>query len=220
MRNTSQRLLGIFNALLAVFGPRRWWPADSPLEVAIGAILTQNTSWRNVEKAISCLKAEGLMDAERIVAADEEYLAATIRSAGFFNIKARRLKAFAYYLCDGYAGSMDLLKAGETAEVRKELLAVKGVGPETADSILLYALEKPVFVIDAYTKRFVRNHGLVDGHIDYASLQAYFMSNLPCDTYLFNEFHALIVRLCQTACRKKHICQGCPIEVDLRKYLR
>jgi endonuclease-3 related protein len=212
MTNTAQRLLRIFDALLDAFGPRRWWPADSPLEVAIGAILTQNTSWKNVEKAISSLKAEDLMDAQGIVAADVTYLAATIRSAGFFNIKARRLQTFARHLCEGYAGSMDLLRKADPTDLRKELLAINGIGPETADSILLYALEKPFFVVDAYTKRFMKNHGLTDGPLTYEDAQRYFMDRLPPDTYLYNEFHALIVRLCQLHCGKTPRCESCPLQ--------
>jgi endonuclease III related protein len=215
MTSTGQRLLTIFNVLLNQLGKRHWWPGDSPLEVAIGAILTQNTSWKNVERAMERLKEAGLVDALKIVAAGVDHLGGVIRPAGFFNIKAKRLKAFAQYLSDGYGGSMERLKEGHAEQLRRELLGINGVGQETADSILLYALEKPVFVVDAYTRRFMKSHGLSDGNPSYGDMQAYFMDNLPVDIYLFNEFHALIVRLCQLYCVKVPRCVVCPLEADL-----
>jgi endonuclease III related protein len=210
--STRVRLLRIFEGLLGHYGPRHWWPGETPLEVAIGAILTQNTAWRNVEKAITNLKAKGLIDAPGLYALADDDLAELLRPAGFFNLKTRRLKNFIALLCEEHGGRIEGLGLLDTAELRQRLLAVNGIGPETADSIILYALDKPTFVIDAYTRRFLVNHGLSQGVPSYEEAQGYFTANLPEDRMLFNEFHALIVRLCQDRCRRKPACGGCPIE--------
>lgn len=209
----KERLLLIFSILLEHFGQRHWWPGDTPLEISIGAILTQNCAWRNVERAIDNLKAGDMLDVEVLHRIDVDELAEVIRPSGFYNIKSRRLKSFIKVLAEEYDGSFQALGSCEAWSIRKRLLEIKGIGPETADSILLYALEKPVFVIDAYTKRFVTNHGLLDAGTDhaYSDLQQFFMENLPQDTYLYNEFHALIVRLCQSYCRKTPVCAQCPL---------
>jgi endonuclease-3 related protein len=208
---TEERLLDIFNRLLSALGPRHWWPGDSPLEIMVGAILTQNTSWRNVEQAIANMKEHGVLEMSRLVEIGESELAEIIRPAGFYNIKARRLKTFLIDFHSRFDGVIDNTAGTETSELRNSLLAINGIGPETADSILLYAFDRPVFVVDAYTKRFLRNHGQYTGSYDYHDIQNFFMDNLPHDTYVFNEFHALIVRLCQLHCRKKLDCAGCPL---------
>ncbi len=157
---TVRPLLSIFDRLLRAFGPRHWWPGDSPLEISVGAILTQNTAWKNVEKAIANMRENGLLDAQRLKAIDPVSLSEIIRPAGFYRIKAVRLKAFIDFLWDEYGGSIESMRHAETEALRGQLLAVRGIGPETADSILLYAVGKPIFVVDAYTFRFLRNHGL------------------------------------------------------------
>ena len=208
-------LTGTFDRLLRAFGPRHWWPGDSPLEIAVGAILTQNTAWTNVEKAIANMRKNSLLDAQRLKAIDLVRLSEIIKPAGFYRIKAARLKAFIDFLWDEYDGSLENMKPIETGTLRRELLAVRGIGPETADSILLYAVGKPIFVVDAYTLRFLRNHGLytrthAQAHT-YDKVQAFFMKHLPVDTHLFNEFHALIVLLCQKFCKNKPLCELCPL---------
>ncbi len=214
--NTPERLLKIFDILLHTFGKRHWWPGETPLEVIVGAVLTQNTSWKNVEKAIGNMKAKGIMDLGALNVAENDALAGVIRSAGFFNIKSKRLKNLIKVLCDDFDGSIEKLKLIDTEKLRKLLLGVNGMGPETVDSILLYALGRPVFVVDAYTKRFLKNHGLLENENDYHRIQAWFQENLPSDTYLFNEYHALIVALAQTCCRKTPLCRECPLRDDLR----
>jgi endonuclease III related protein len=209
---TKQRLLKIFNILLASFGKRHWWPGETPLEIIVGAILTQNTSWKNVEKAINNMKHEGILNIERLYEINTETLSEIIRPSGFFNIKSKRMKNIINVIYDEYDATIENMSNIKTNILRNLLLSINGIGPETADSILLYALNKPVFVVDAYTKRFLKNHNLYDGDGDYHKIQQYFMKNIPSDTYLFNEFHALIVRLCQINCRKVPICSGCPLE--------
>jgi endonuclease III related protein len=211
---TRQRLLKIFNILLADFGKRNWWPAETQLEVIIGAILTQTTSWKNVEKAIENIKREKILDIEKLYKIDIGTLGEIIKPVGFFNIKSRRLKNFINMLHDDFNGSIDNLSIMPAQELRKLLLSIEGIGYETADSILLYALNKPVFVVDAYTKRFLKNHNLTNGEGNYNDVQRYFMKNLPLDTYIFNEFHALIVCLCQSYCKKGPICDECPLKND------
>lgn len=207
-----QRLLKIFDTLLGTFGERHWWPGDTPLEIIVGAVLTQNTSWKNVEKAIANLKSAELLDLDRLHEADEGILAEHIRSSGYYNLKTVRLKNIVKVIHDEFCSSIDILKDNETYKLRKRLLGIKGIGEETADSILLYALEKPIFVVDAYTKRFLAGHGLHDGSHKYSDVQAFFMDNLPSDTYLFNEYHALIVALCQQYCLKAPKCEQCPLK--------
>lgn len=212
MRAMNQRLLRIFDRLLAAFGKRHWWPGDTPLEIMVGAVLTQNTAWKNVERAIANMKRAGIMDLQRLFEIDVDALAEIIRPAGFFNIKSKRLKNLIRVICEKFNGSIDTMGSIEPARLRQLLLDVDGIGYETADSILLYALEKPIFVVDAYTKRFLNHHRLYDGNGDYTATQEFFMDNLPSDTYLFNEFHALIVALCQHYCKKIPVCRGCPLE--------
>jgi endonuclease III related protein len=210
------RLRKIFDLLLAAFGARNWWPGDTPLEVMVGAVLTQNTSWKNVEKAIASMKSHGVIDMFRLHEMEEGELAAVIHSAGFHNIKARKLKNLVRFVHDPFDGSIEHMGEHDLETLRPLLLGVNGLGPETVDSILLYALGKPVFVVDAYTKRFLAHHGLYEKSRDYHEIQKYFHEILPAGTSLYNEFHALIVALCQRHCRKQPLCEGCPLEDEGR----
>ena len=199
--------------LLAYFGPQHWWPGDSPFEIAVGAILTQNTSWQNVEKAIANLKAAGFLSCTAMSSLPPEVLADLIRPAGYFNIKARRLGNLLGMVSQQYAGDFDRMLLEDTETLRERLLGVKGIGPETADSILLYAANRPIFVIDAYTHRLLVRHHFIDEDTDYHSMQALFTDVLPADSDLFNEFHALIVRTGKEFCKKtKPLCSLCPLD--------
>lgn len=214
----------IYDALLAAFGPQHWWPADTATEVVIGAILTQNTAWPNVEKAITSMKRASCLDLGRIRRMDDEELAAVIRSAGTYRSKARRLKDFAEWLFTVHDGDLAGALAGDLAQVRQELLGIRGIGPETADAILLYAAHHPSFVVDAYTKRILRRHHLIDaggqGRVggqsgvagSYEAVKSYFEEALPADAALFNEYHALLVELGKRHCRSRAICEGCPLQ--------
>lgn len=206
------KLETIYNKLYAHFGPQQWWPGDTPFEVAVGAILTQNTNWGNVEKAINNLKKEVKLNARSLHDIPSNKLASLIRPAGYFNIKTKRLKHFMEFLVLEYSGSMKEMRKENLQIIRKKLLSVNGIGPETADSIVLYALEKPVFVIDAYTKRVLSRHDIMDYDASYDMFQEYFHSNLKKDINLFNEYHALFVRLAKENCRTKPSCKGCPLE--------
>jgi endonuclease-3 related protein len=206
------KLLEIYRRLYDTFGPQHWWPGETPFEIAIGAILTQNTNWGNVEKAIMNLKKEKALSPESIYKIKISRLASLIRPAGYFNIKAKRLKAFISFLMNEYGGSLKRMKEEDIQFLRLRLLRVHGIGPETADSILLYALEKPVFVVDAYTKRVLSRHELIEFDRPYEYFQEFFHSSLKRDLKLFNEYHALFVKLGKTYCRKKPLCKGCPLE--------
>jgi endonuclease-3 related protein len=177
----------------------------------VGAVLTQNTAWRNVEKAIDNMRGRGLLDMDALHLIEEDRLADVIRPAGFYRVKSRRLKALITDIHVRYGASIEHMREAPTWQLRDRLLSVNGVGPETADSILLYALDRPVFVVDAYTKRFLKSHGLYDGGDDYDEVQRFFMDNLPQDTYIYNEFHALLVCLCQRICKKRPDCPACPL---------
>jgi len=209
---TQQKLITIFKKLRNTFGKQNWWPGDTQLEVIIGAILTQNTAWKNVEKAIINMKQHGILDIKKLYTIKTDKLAQIIKSAGFFNIKSQRIKAFMQFIYEECGGTIEHLEHMDTNRVRELLLSVHGIGYETADSILLYALNKPVFVVDAYTKRFLKNHNLYNGIYSYAEIQKYFMDNLPHNIYIFNEFHALIVFLCKTYCKKIPLCESCPLK--------
>jgi len=208
---TGRRLLELYHLLLDNFGHQDWWPGETRLEIMVGAVLTQNTNWGNVEKAIENLKEKGLLSLEALQRVTPDELANVIRPAGYFNIKAKRLKNLVGFLFENYRGSLEKIAGEETERLREHLLSVNGIGPETADSILLYAFERPVFVMDAYTHRILLRHGMVDGQMDYYELQDVFMDNLPEDAHLFNEFHALIVRTGKEFCRKKPRCSQCPL---------
>lgn len=208
----ERKLQKIYSRLYAAFGPQHWWPGETAFEVAVGAILTQNTSWANVEKAIGNLKKDGLLSAGHLFHMNVRNLAALIRPAGYYNIKARRLKNFVEFLTAGFGGSMRRMKDEEQDVMRKRLLSVNGIGPETADSIMLYALEKPVFVIDNYTKRVLSRHKIMKQDSPYEDFQELFHSSLAREAALYNEFHALFVRLAKEHCRTKSLCSGCPVE--------
>jgi len=209
----NNRLLEIYHALYRHFGPQHWWPGDSPLEVMVGAVLTQNTNWQNVSRAIANLKAAGLLSLTALTALPVEVLAARIRPAGYYNLKAGRLKNLLALLNEKYQGQLADFLEEETAVLRALLLSSKGIGPETADSILLYAARRPVFVVDAYTHRFLLRHGLISEEDDYHEIQDLFVGALPEDAALFNEYHALIVRLGKDFCKKRQpLCASCPLE--------
>ena len=208
----KKKLISIYNVLYHHYGPQHWWPGDTPFEIAVGAILTQNTNWGNVEKAINNLKREKSLNAGAMHNMSHKRLAALIRPAGYFNIKAGRLKHFLDFLSNHFGGSMKRMGAGDTAMLRKSLLCVHGIGPETADSILLYAFNKPVFVIDAYTKRVLHRHNIVSEKTTYHDLQDMFHDSLPSDVTLFNEYHALFVMLGKDYCRPKPKCEACPLK--------
>ena len=211
------KLMAIYHALHQSFGPRNWWPGDSDFEVIVGAILTQNTSWKNVEKAIRKLKDENLLTPAALYQVDISFLADTIKSSGFYQLKAKRLKNFIEFMFRDYRGEMEVLSSEESGVLRKKLLKVNGIGPETADSILLYALGKPIFVVDAYTRRIFSRHDLINESYGYSEIQQLFMDNLPHDMQLYNEYHALIVCLGNSICKKKPLCDRCPLK-DLNSH--
>jgi endonuclease-3 related protein len=204
-------LVTFYELLLARWGSQGWWPADTPFEMMLGAILTQNTAWRNVEYALDRLRAECTLEPLALEALPQEILAECIRPAGYFNQKSRAIKEMATTLKARFNGSVENLFKLETSRLRQELLSWRGVGPETADSILLYAANRPVFVIDAYTRRFLFRHGLCEEKTSYGTLSALFMDALPSDPALFNEYHALIVRLGKEHCKSKPQCEKCPL---------
>ncbi len=210
-RGTKTSLLEIYRKLYKKFGPQYWWPARTKFEVIVGAILTQNTNWGNVEKAIQRLKAAGVLSERALRDIPAAKLAALIKPAGYFNVKARRLKNFIRFLSDEYQGSLKAMGREELFRLRHKLLKVNGIGPETADSILLYALDKPVFVVDAYTKRFLYRHNLVDHKADYHRVQELFMLAFDHDVAMFNEYHALIVALGKNYCKPTPLCERCPL---------
>jgi len=209
--NNKKILLKIYDKLYKHFGPRHWWPADTPFEVIIGAILTQNTSWKNVEKAILNLKKRNLLTPRALRKIGLRQLGSAVKSAGFYNVKAERIKSFVNFLFIRYNDNIKAMLLRPLPSLREELLSVKGIGPETADSILLYAAGKPVFVIDAYTKRIFSRHKLIKGDIQYDRLQGLFMNNLPRKASLFNEYHALLVEAGKVFCKTKPLCKGCPL---------
>lgn len=213
LKPDAGELLSVYTRLFAHYGPQHWWPAESRLEVIVGAILTQSVAWRNVEQAIANLKAAGALATPATLAAlSQERLAALIRPAGYYNAKARKIRSFLAYLKDRYDLELDRFCAQELGKLRRELLSVWGLGPETADAILLYAAEQPVFVVDAYAKRLFSRLGLVPEQIDYHDLQAILMDRLPHQVYLFQEYHALIVRHAVVICRKRQpSCADCPL---------
>lgn len=209
----GERLDQLFQRLYRHYGPQHWWPGETPFEVMVGAVLTQNTNWQNVSRAIDNLKAAGVLSLDALLALPMEELAQLIRPAGYYNLKARRLRNLLEMLARDFGGRLERLWELPLDEARRRLLAVKGVGPETADSILLYAGSKPIFVVDAYTFRILGRHGLANDGMDYHDLQQRFMEYLPPETQLYNEYHALLVRLGKERCKKKQPrCDGCPLE--------
>ncbi|MDP6403095.1 MAG: endonuclease III domain-containing protein [SAR202 cluster bacterium] len=205
----TRKLLNVYERLLLRHGPQHWWPADGRFEVMVGAVLTQSAAWANVRKAVSNLKAAGALSPEPIRSLRQEDLAQLVYPSGYFNSKARKLKALADFLGRRFDDDLDSMAAEETNALRAELLDVYGIGEETADDILLYAVAKPIFVIDAYTRRVFSRLGLAPDKGSYSAYQSLFMDNLDRDVELFKEFHALIVRHGKVVCRKVPLCEGC-----------
>ena len=205
----SRLLQEIYRRLFARYGPQHWWPGETPFEVMVGAVLTQSCSWKNVEKAIAALKESGLLSPEALRNARVKDLAILIRPCGYYNVKAKKLKALVNWLGEFCQDDIGALFTVDTAQLRSELLSVYGIGEETADSILLYTCGKPVFVIDAYTRRILNHIGIAKECKSYVDFQALFMENLPYDSVVFNEYHALFVRLGKETCRKIHLCYDC-----------
>ncbi len=215
MTENSRKIREFYHVLYQTYGPQNWWPAESKFECIIGTILTQNTSWNNAEKAISNLKNCINLTIEGIDSLSHERLSGLIRPAGYFNIKSKRIKNFIRFLVEEFSGNIDRMFETETRDLREKLLGISGIGPETADSILLYAGEKPVFVIDSYTYRIMSRHMIIPEDSVYPEMQELFMKSLEEDSSVFNEYHALIVALAKKHCRKKPQCEGCPLEYDL-----
>src|SRR4030043_1855927 len=205
-------LMKIYSQLYQAYGPRHWWPGETPFEVMVGAILTQNTSWRNVEKAIQKLKGKGVLNPEGIHRLKKSQLAPLIKSSGYFRIKADRLKSFLNFLFEEYDGDLKKMGRERLIELREKLLGVKGIGPETADSILLYGLKKTILHIESYTRRILSRHGMITEKASYEEVQRLFMDHLRLDEKLFNEYHALFVHLGKTVCKKIPRCGLCPLE--------
>jgi endonuclease-3 related protein len=215
----KEKLLNIYHRLLNRYGPQHWWPAEEPFEMMVGAILTQSTTWTSVEKAINNLKMAGALSPEALRELSPSELAALIFSSGYYNAKALKLKALAAYLGE-YQDDLDRLFAVDTCQLRRELLSVHGIGEETADSILLYAAGRPVFVIDAYTRRVIGRTGLEPDRGRYTDYQRLFMDNLPADSELYNEYHALLVCLGKNVCRRHPLCQQCCLSGDACRFDR
>ena len=209
--NTRDQLLAFYEVLLAHFGPQNWWPGDTPFEVMVGAILTQNTNWKNVAKAIANLKEADLLDPHRLAQLNHEHLAALIRPAGYFNIKAKRLHNFLAWFIDCFDGDVEATQRLDIETLRAELLSISGIGRETADSILLYGLGKLIFVVDTYTCRILWRHHLLDEDIGYDYVQEIFTDALPAELQLYNEYHALLIALGKTYCRPRPNCPDCPL---------
>ena len=213
---SKHSLLDYYRQALDKLGPQHWWPGETPFEVCVGAILTQNTNWKNVEKAINNLRTHDLLSPKKLYALQPGQLAELIRPAGYFNIKTKRLRAFLKFLIDDYDGDLDRMFQERLEALREKILGVKGVGPETADSILLYAGAKPIFVVDTYTKRIFLRHEVVSEEADYHEIQRYFMDHLPEDVAMYNEFHAQIVNIGKNWCKSREPdCEHCP----WKKYL-
>ena len=209
----KELLREIYDRLFAAFGPQGWWPAESVFEVILGAILTQNTAWKNVAAAIGNLRRHDLLSFERICALSAPELAVLIRSSGFYNEKAKKVKNFCNHIQMQWGGVLEDFLARDEETLRTDLLEIRGIGPETADSIILYAALKPSFVVDAYTYRILSRHEWVEESISYEDLREYFMGAMEPDVPLFQEFHALLVRTGHLYCRRKPLCDSCPLNI-------
>ncbi len=220
-KEIRKQLTYIYRLLFQAYGPQHWWPGDTPFEVMVGAVLTQNTSWANVEKAIANLKRERVLTFNRLINVDPGKLALLIRPSGYFNIKAKRLRHLLMFIHTRYSNNLTRMFATDPVWLRQQLLEINGIGPETADSILLYAGGKPFFVVDAYTKRIFSRQGLITGNADYQAMQGLFMDNLTHNASFYNEYHALIVRIGKEHCKKvRPLCSGCPIHRQCRKRVK
>jgi endonuclease-3 related protein len=204
----------VYQRLFDAYGPQHWWPGESPFEVIVGAVLVQNTAWKNVQRAIENLCDAELLDPKVLYEVPPEELQELIRPAGYFRMKTARLRNLLAYIVNEHGGSLESMFALDLETLREDLLAVNGVGPETADSILLYAADKPIFVVDTYTNRVLKRHGWIEYEADYHAVQDHFHASIERDTALYNEFHALLVRVGHIHCRKKPKCDECPL-VDL-----
>lgn len=208
-------LTEVYDKLLAAFGPQHWWPGGSPFEVIVGAVLVQNTAWRNVERAMENLRDADVMEPRTLYALPAPELAELIRPAGYYQVKSRRLRNLLKLIVERYDGSLDAMFRVDLQALREELLGVSGIGPETADAILLYAGSMPTFVVDTYTHRVLARHGWIGYEVGYDEIKDYFESSLPADAALYNEYHALLVRLGKDFCRKSAPkCEACPL-IDL-----
>ena len=210
--DTTTTLMDMHKAMGRHFGPLNWWPGETPFEIMVGAILTQNTNWKNVEKAIANLKTAGMLDPKSIDALDRSVLAELIRPAGYYNVKSVRLKAYVRWFVERFDGDAAAMAECNRHSLREEVLAIKGVGRETADSILLYACNMPTFVVDRYTWRILCRHLLVNIEDDYEALQQFFTDHLSKEISLYNEYHAQLVNVGKEFCRPKARCAGCPLE--------
>uniref|UniRef100_A0A7C4U7X3 Endonuclease III domain-containing protein n=1 Tax=candidate division WOR-3 bacterium TaxID=2052148 RepID=A0A7C4U7X3_UNCW3 len=207
----ENKIRKIYEILFKRFGEQHWWPGETDFEIIVGAILTQGTNWKNVEKSINNIKERGLLELEKFKNLSIEEIRELIKPSGFFNVKAKRLKNFLNEFSRRFR-SIDEMKTMERDELRKYLLSIKGIGKETADSIILYALKKPIFVVDAYTRRILVRHNIIKGDEDYEYIRRLFEDNLPDDEKLFNEYHALLVKLGKEYClKKKPLCSECPL---------
>lgn len=213
-RKYHKKINIIFKILYNYFGPQYWWPGETPFEIALGAILTQHTNWSNVKKAIYNLKKHNLLNPFELNKLSETTLSDLIKPSGYYRIKAKRLKSFISFLINEYNGEISKMKNEDTLVLRKKLLSVYGIGKETADSILLYAIEKPIFVIDSYTKRILMRHNVLIGNNTYDDYQILFHKSLKEDIKLFNEYHALLVKVGKNYCKtNKPLCNKCPLEI-------
>lgn len=218
-RAAAHALRRYYRRLYRRFGPQRWWPGRTRFEVILGALLTQNTAWSNVEKALGNLRREGGLSPEKLARVPAPKLARFLRPSGYFRQKTRAVRGFLHHLNNHYSGALSRLLGRPTSELRDELLSLRGIGPETADSILLYAAGRPVFVIDAYTRRVLARHGLAPASASYQGLQDFFHRHLPADTKLFNDYHALLVAVGKNYChRREPDCTHCPLGPELAPF--
>lgn len=208
-KSLGKLLLDIYRRLFDRYGPQHWWPAKEPFEVIVGAILTQSAAWSNVEKAIANLRRADALSPKMLRQLSSQRLSSLVRPCGYYHAKAQKLKSFAYWLGNHYDDDLGRLFAQGIDKLRQQLLSINGIGQETADSIILYAAGKPIFVIDAYTRRILSRIGLAPAQNSYAGYQALFMENLPADAKLFNEYHALLVCLGKNVCRPRPLCTEC-----------
>ncbi|MBT8489528.1 MAG: endonuclease III domain-containing protein [Deltaproteobacteria bacterium] len=209
---TGEYLQQMYEVLEGHFGNLYWWPGETPFEIAVGAILTQNTNWKNVERAIDQLKSNGLLSPKALQKASDDRVAELIRPSGYYNVKTKRLKAFLNFLEREFEGSMDRMFKTDLWALRSRLLRVNGIGEETADSILLYAGKKPIFVVDGYTRRILERHGIIGNDWSYDRIQKLYMINIPGSTILYNQYHALLVSTGKHYCKKTPLCTDCPLQ--------
>jgi endonuclease-3 related protein len=217
MKSPADRIAAAYDTLLAAYGPQGWWPSRSPFETMLGAVLTQHTSWRNAELALLALGARGLLGPAELARTPEGALASVIRASGSFRRKAGTIKGLANAIREGPGDVEGFLALGNDA-LRGALLGIRGIGPETADAIMLYAARRPVFVVDSYTRRYAERHGITVGRATYGEIQALFARALPSDAGMYAECHALLVRLGKEHCRAAMHCGGCPLALDLAEH--